>query len=82
VLIIERLVTKGEMPWGCLNDRMGWFLCVEHDREEIHPVPDGPKDVVTKLISQAQLRFQILNHPFLPVSVRKYSLSKGFSTWK
>jgi hypothetical protein len=51
----------------------GWFLCVEHDREDIHPVYDGPEDVVTKLISQVQLRANIYISPALHVSIRKYA---------
>jgi hypothetical protein len=58
------------MPRGCLNDGLGWFLCVQYDREDIHPVCDGPEDVVTKLISRAQLRANIYDTPSLPVSVR------------
>lgn len=59
------------MPSGCLNDRIGQFLCVEQDREEIHPGLDGPKDFVTKLISQLQLRSQIFNLSPFSVIVRK-----------
>lgn len=44
---------------------MGWFLCVGHDREEIHPVSDGPEDFVTRLILQLQLRAQIFRILFL-----------------
>jgi hypothetical protein len=62
------------MPWGCLNDGLGWFLCVQHDREEdIHPVCDGAENVLTKLISQVKLRANICDAPCLPVSARRHA---------
>lgn len=69
------------MPSGCLNDKRGWFLCVEHDREEIHPVPDGPKDFVTNEINFASA-IKVSNFQSSFSSCQRQELielSKGFS---